>query len=98
MQALGLCTGRMAHTGSRGIALIFLDHSNIQFVITHVPSWLHYQLYLCCTVNSSLYNSGRVFQFKQLVFKYVTALSLTKYLLKYCKVFCVWACDDLIER
>ena len=27
VQALRLCTGRMAHRGSRGIALLFLDHS-----------------------------------------------------------------------
>ena len=27
VQALRLCTGRTAHTGSRGIALLFLDHS-----------------------------------------------------------------------
>ena len=26
VQALRLCTGRTAHTGSRGIALLFLDH------------------------------------------------------------------------
>jgi len=26
VQALRLCTGRMAHRGSRGIALLFLDH------------------------------------------------------------------------
>jgi hypothetical protein len=26
VQALRLCTGRTAHRGSRGIALIFLDH------------------------------------------------------------------------
>ena len=26
IQALRLCTGRMAHTGSRGIAILFLDH------------------------------------------------------------------------
>jgi len=26
VQALKLCTGRMAHRGSRGIALLFLDH------------------------------------------------------------------------
>jgi hypothetical protein len=26
VQALRLCTGRMAHRGSRGIALPFLDH------------------------------------------------------------------------
>ena len=26
VQALGLCTGRTAHRGSRGIALLFLDH------------------------------------------------------------------------
>jgi hypothetical protein len=28
VQALRLCTGRMALRGSRGIALAFLDHSN----------------------------------------------------------------------
>ena len=28
VQALRLCTGRTAHRGSRGIALLFLDHSN----------------------------------------------------------------------
>jgi len=27
VQALRLCTGRMAHRGSRGIALLFHDHS-----------------------------------------------------------------------
>jgi hypothetical protein len=27
VQALRLCTGRTAHKGSRGIALLFLDHS-----------------------------------------------------------------------
>jgi len=27
VQALRLCTGRTAHRGSRGIALLFLDHS-----------------------------------------------------------------------
>jgi len=26
VQALRLCTGRTAHRGSRGIALLFLDH------------------------------------------------------------------------
>ena len=26
LQALRLCTGRTAHRGSRGIALLFLDH------------------------------------------------------------------------
>jgi hypothetical protein len=26
VQALGLCTGRTAHRGRRGIALLFLDH------------------------------------------------------------------------
>ena len=26
VQALGLCTGRTAHRGSRGIDLLFLDH------------------------------------------------------------------------
>ena len=26
VQALSLCTGRMAHRGSRGVALLFLDH------------------------------------------------------------------------
>ena len=26
VQALRLCTGRTAHSGSRGIALLFLDH------------------------------------------------------------------------
>ena len=26
VQALGLCTGRTAHRGSRGIAVLFLDH------------------------------------------------------------------------
>ena len=26
VQALRLCTGRMAHTGSRGVALLFHDH------------------------------------------------------------------------
>ena len=26
VQALKLCTGRMVHCGSRGIALLFLDH------------------------------------------------------------------------
>ena len=28
VQALRLCTGRTAHRGSRGIALLFLDHGN----------------------------------------------------------------------
>ena len=28
VQALRLCTGRMAHRGSRGIALLFLDHGH----------------------------------------------------------------------
>ena len=28
VQALRLCTGRMAHRGSRGIVLLFLDHGN----------------------------------------------------------------------
>ena len=26
VQALGLCTGRTAHRGSRGIAVLFIDH------------------------------------------------------------------------
>ena len=30
MQALRLCTGRTAHRGSRGIALLFLDHGTIR--------------------------------------------------------------------
>jgi len=67
-------------------------YSNIKFVITHVPSWLHYHLYLWCTVNSALYNNDRVFQFKELVFKYVTALSLSKYLLRILKFFCLGLC------
>jgi hypothetical protein len=28
VRALRLCTGRTAHRGSRGIALLFLDHGN----------------------------------------------------------------------
>ena len=64
-------------------------YSNIQFVITHVPSWLHYQLYFWCTVSSALYINEKVFQFKQLVFKYVMALSLTKYLLCILKFLCL---------
>jgi len=28
VQALRFCTGRTAHRGSRGIALLFLDHGN----------------------------------------------------------------------
>jgi len=30
VQALRLCTGRTAHRGSRGIALLFLDHGTIR--------------------------------------------------------------------
>jgi len=34
LQALKLCTGRTAHRGSRGIALLFLDHGTIRTVHT----------------------------------------------------------------
>jgi len=40
VQALRLCTGRMAHRGSRGIALFFLDHSTRRgwgVSVTHRP-------------------------------------------------------------
>jgi len=30
LQALRLCTGSMAHRGSRGIAVLFLDHGTIR--------------------------------------------------------------------
>ena len=37
VQTLRLCTGRMAHRGSRGIALLFLDHGTRRFSVTPRP-------------------------------------------------------------
>ena len=37
VQALRLCTGRTANRGSRGIALLFLDHSTRRGVVSSKP-------------------------------------------------------------
>ena len=52
VQALRLCTGRMAHKGSRGIVLLFLDHGarrrwgvNVRFRPLFTPRKTRYALY-----------------------------------------------------
>jgi len=40
VQALRLCTGRTAHRGSRGIALIFLHHGTRRGWVVSVTPWL----------------------------------------------------------
>ena len=41
VQALRLCTGRTAHRGSRGIALLFLDHGKGVRGKRHAPAALY---------------------------------------------------------